>query len=45
MDFTGQVSEADILKLEYEEFARLVRLPETQARIEYMLVNGKPLRN
>lgn len=45
MDFTGQVSESDILKLEYEEFARLVRLPETQARIEYMLVNGKPLRN
>jgi len=44
-DFTTQVSEADLLKLEQEEFARLVRLPETQARIEYMLANGKPLRN
>lgn len=44
-DHTKPITEADILKLEREEFARLVRLPETQARIEYMLINGKPLRN
>jgi 3-hydroxyacyl-CoA dehydrogenase len=44
-DHTGQVCEADILALERKEFARLVRLPATQARIEYMLNNGKPLRN
>jgi 3-hydroxyacyl-CoA dehydrogenase len=44
-DITTPVREADILRLEREEFARLVRLPETQARIEYMLDNGKPLRN
>lgn len=44
-DVIGPLSESDILKLERDEFARLVRLPETQARIEYMLENGKPLRN
>lgn len=44
-DHTGQVSEADLLALERKEFARLARMPETQARIEYMLENGKPLRN
>ncbi len=45
VDHTGPVSEADILAIERKEFARLVRFPATQARIEYMLNNGKPLRN
>ncbi len=44
-DFLAPLTEADILKLERDAFAALVRLPESQARIEYMLENGKPLRN
>lgn len=44
-DFLQPLSEADIMKLEQREFAKLVRTPETVARIAYMLENGKPLRN
>lgn len=44
-DWTVPVSEDDILKLEVREFLKLVRNEGTMARIEYMLENGKPLRN
>jgi 3-hydroxyacyl-CoA dehydrogenase len=44
-DWTAPVSEDDILKLEVREFLKLVRNEGTMARIEYMLENGKPLRN
>ena len=39
------LSEKDILKLEVQEFMRLVRKEGTQARVEHMLAKGKPLRN
>jgi 3-hydroxyacyl-CoA dehydrogenase len=44
-DWTAPVSEDDILKLEVREFLKLVRNEGTMVRIEYMLENGKPLRN
>ncbi len=44
-DVTEVVSEADMLKLEREAFMRLVRNPNSQARVEHMLETGKPLRN
>ncbi|MEJ0063898.1 MAG: 3-hydroxyacyl-CoA dehydrogenase/enoyl-CoA hydratase family protein [Alphaproteobacteria bacterium] len=44
-DLPSPQSEADILTLERKAFFDLVRHPDTQARIEYMLANGKPLRN
>jgi len=44
-DPTGTVSEEDILALERAEFMKLVRHPKTLARIESILVTGKPLRN
>ncbi len=39
------VSESWLLKLEREAFAHLAKQPKTQARIAYMLKEGKPLRN
>jgi len=40
-----KVSEQHILDLECESFLSLCGTEKTQARIEYMLKNGKPLRN
>ncbi len=40
-----RVTEEYLLDLEREEFMRLVGMKKTQERIEYMLKNGKPLRN
>jgi 3-hydroxyacyl-CoA dehydrogenase len=44
-DITLTVDEDALLKLERESFMRLVRHPDTLARIEHMLTTGKPLRN
>ncbi len=44
-DWTRPVNENDILTLEREAFMHLLREEGTLARIEYMLDNGKPLRN
>lgn len=44
-DVTEELSEEDLLELERENFMRLVRNPGTLARIEHMLMTGKPLRN
>lgn len=44
-DFTTPTTEEQMLELERREFMKLVHTPETVARIEYMLKNGKPLRN
>jgi 3-hydroxyacyl-CoA dehydrogenase len=44
-DWTKPISEDDLLKLELEQFAHLIRNEGTMARIEHMLDNGKPLRN
>jgi 3-hydroxyacyl-CoA dehydrogenase len=40
-----EVTEQHILDLEREAFVSLCGEPKTQARIEYMLKTGKPLRN
>ena len=39
------VTEQDILDLEREAFLKLLGTKETQERIQFMLKNGKPLRN
>ena len=39
------VSEQNLLDLEREAFLSLCGMPKTQERIQYMLKNGKPLRN
>jgi len=44
-DLVDTVTEADLLALERKAFAKLVRDPRTQARIETILETGKPLRN
>ncbi len=44
-DMTQSVTEDDLLALERDSFVRLVRNPQTQARVEHMLETGKPLRN
>jgi 3-hydroxyacyl-CoA dehydrogenase len=44
-DITRTVDEDGLLKLERDGFRRLVRQPGTLARIEHMLLTGKPLRN
>ncbi|MCC7305531.1 MAG: 3-hydroxyacyl-CoA dehydrogenase [Alphaproteobacteria bacterium] len=44
-DWTTPMSEEDVLKLELKDFMKLLRNDGTLARIEYMLDNGKPLRN
>lgn len=44
-DWTKPITEDDLLRLELEQFSALIRNEGTMARIEYMLDNGKPLRN
>ncbi|CAG0895990.1 unnamed protein product [Cyprideis torosa] len=44
-DWTNPLHEDDLYKLEREEFMKLVRHEDSQARIEHMLETGKPLRN
>ncbi len=44
-DWTKPMTEDDILKLERDEFMKLVHNDGTIARIEHMLEKGKPLRN
>ncbi len=39
------VDEAWLLAVERDEFIKLLKLPETQARIDHMLKSGKALRN
>jgi 3-hydroxyacyl-CoA dehydrogenase len=39
------VSEEYLLDLEREAFLSLIGEPKTQARMQYMLAKGKPLRN
>jgi len=42
---TGPATEAKVMDAERAVFIKLARLPETLARIEYMLEKGKPLKN
>ena len=42
---TGPATEAKVMDAERAIFIKLARLPETLARIEYMLEKGKPLKN
>jgi len=44
-DVTTPLDEEQVLELERSRFMRLVRHPGTLARIETMLMTGKPLRN
>ncbi len=44
-DITEIVTEEDLLALERSEFMKLVRNPNTLARIEHILETGRPLRN
>lgn len=44
-DMLQPTTEDEILALEQKVFTRLVRTPETLARIEHTLATGKPLRN
>jgi len=44
-DWTEPMSDDDIIKLERQEFMKLVKNEGTMARIEAMLSTGKPLRN
>ena len=44
-DATRTLNEDDLLELERARFMRLVRHPDTLARIESVLETGKPLRN
>ena len=46
-DLTGEqkVSEQYLLDLEREAFLALLKNPKTQERIQYTLMNNKPLRN
>jgi 3-hydroxyacyl-CoA dehydrogenase len=44
-DVTRVMTEDEVLALERAQFGRLVRMPQTLARIEHMLETGKPLRN
>lgn len=44
-DITQALSEQDVLDLELGSFIYLVKQAGTQARLEYMLKTGKPLRN
>ena len=41
----SKVTEQDILDLEREAFVSLIAMEKTQARIQQMLMTGKPLRN
>jgi 3-hydroxyacyl-CoA dehydrogenase len=42
---THEVTEAEILELEREAFVSLCGEPKSQERMQYMLMNNKPLRN
>ncbi len=44
-DLLDPLGEDDLLALERRVFMRLIRTPETLARIEHTLATGKPLRN
>jgi len=44
-DYTEEISEDDLIKLELSEFMKLLHNEGTFARIEHMLEKGKPLRN
>jgi len=44
-DITREMTEQDVLNVERETFMELIKNPATLARVEYMLENGKPLRN
>jgi len=44
-DMLYELSEDDLYDLEREAFMGLVRTPGTLARVEHMLMTGKPLRN
>jgi 3-hydroxyacyl-CoA dehydrogenase len=44
-DLVDLVNEDQLLDLERTAFMRLMKTPGTLARIEHMLVTGKPLRN
>ena len=44
-DWTKPVNDDDLIKLERQEFMKLVKNEGTMARIEHMLSTGKPLRN
>jgi len=44
-DLLDAVNEEQLLNLERAAFMRLMKTPGTLARIEHMLVTGKPLRN
>ncbi len=41
----SEVDEEWLLNLERKHFVALAQMPKTQARIAYMMQNGKPLRN
>ncbi len=45
VSFGTEVDEQYLLDLEREAFLSLVKEPKTQARMQHMLVKGKPLRN
>ena len=42
---TREVTEDEILELEREAFVSLCGEPKSQERMQYMLMNNKPLRN
>lgn len=44
-DMTETIGEDDLLALEREAFMKLVRTPQTIARVKHVLKTGKPLRN
>jgi 3-hydroxyacyl-CoA dehydrogenase len=44
-DISEEVTEQQLLDLEFEVFMEMVKHPATLARIEHMLNTGKPLRN
>jgi 3-hydroxyacyl-CoA dehydrogenase len=44
-DYTEGLTEDDLLKLELQEFMKLLHNEGTMDRIEHMLTTGKPLRN
>ncbi len=44
-DVVDVLSEQQVLELERAAFLRLLKTPQTLARVEYMLETGKPLRN
>lgn len=44
-DYTEEITEEQLYKLEKKKFMELIRMPDTIDRIEHMLETGKPLRN